>query len=358
MAFSLTALLIFLTGCQSLPSGGLPWEKPKAAAQAEEAVVEEEAPAEPEPIPEPQETAKPGQMYEWNGDGRNISRIVVSIDEQRMRFYDGQEQIGWTTVATGVTKHPTPTGEFEVLEKVKDKRSNVYGKILNSKGGVYKSGADSRTDKVPPGGKWLGARMPNFQRLTYDGIGFHAGPIPRPGHRASHGCIRMPKKMSETLYRHTGVGTKVSIIGTGPDYGNYAERVRKERELQRLAAEEKMRMDAQRAAREAALKPPTPAAPAGVSAAASPSAPPAGVPATPPAAPSSVPVSALTPAPAAVPATPAAPAPPPASVVDDAATAPAPAAPSAPSVDEASMPTGSDSPSIPVRPLDPRLKSA
>ena len=68
--------------------------------------------------------------------------------------------------------------------------------------------------------------MPYYLRITYDGVGLHAGPIPRPGHPASHGCIRLPAKMAPVLFEHVGVGTKVSIVGNGPDYGNYAQKQR------------------------------------------------------------------------------------------------------------------------------------
>ena len=49
----------------------------------------------------------------------------------------------------------------------------------------------------------------------------HIGPIPKPGRRASHGCIRLPSKMAPILFEHTAVGTPVTITGNGPDYQTY-----------------------------------------------------------------------------------------------------------------------------------------
>lgn len=214
------------------PQGGDP--SPQVAEQAA-----------PEPIPSPQEKAKSGKLYEWNGDGRRVSRIVVNTDEQKARFYDGDEQIGWTTVASGVSKFPTPTGHFEVVEKVANKRSNLYGKIYGAGGKVVRSDAKAGRDPIPAGARFEGAKMPYFLRLTNDGIGLHAGPIPRPGRPASHGCIRMPSKLAPVLFEHVDLGVKVSIVGSGPDYGNYVQKQRA------IAAREKERREA--AARQQAV---------------------------------------------------------------------------------------------------------
>lgn len=216
-------LIVALTGCVEMNRflarpEAKPASDPAAEQQAAEAAL-------PEPIPEPQETPKPGKLYEWTGDGRTITRIVVNTDEQKARFYAGDEQVGWTTVASGLSKYPTPTGHFEVMEKVAKKRSNLYGKIVSKGGKVVRSNATDK-DRVPAGARFEGASMPYFMRLTYDGIGLHAGPIPRPGSPASHGCIRMPKKLAPVVFKHVDVGTRVSIVGTGPSYGNYAQKQR------------------------------------------------------------------------------------------------------------------------------------
>ncbi len=190
--------------------------------------------------PPPQEAAAPRKLYEWHGDGRKITRIVVDTNEQRAVFYDGNEVIGWSTVATGLANHPTPTGEFEVIEKVVDKYSNLYGRIYNRAGRLVNSSARQGRDPIPAGGRFAGSPMPHWMRMTHDGIGIHAGPIPRPGSPASHGCIRLPNKMAETVYQHTPMRTQVTVVGNGPDYGNYAERLRQQRDeriRQRQAAQ-------------------------------------------------------------------------------------------------------------------------
>lgn len=248
LVIGLTApLLLGLSACTEV-NRFLARAESKPAEDAERAsqVAEQTA---PEPIPEPQEKRKSGKLYEWEGSGRRVSRIVVNTDEQKARFYDGQEQIGWTTVASGISKFPTPTGHFEVIEKVENKRSNLYGKIYTTGGKVVRSDAKAGRDPVPAGARFEGAKMPYFLRLTNDGIGLHAGPIPRPGRPASHGCIRMPGKLAPVLFAHVDLGTKVSIVGSGPNYGNYVQKQRAQAAA--LAARASERREA--AAREQAV---------------------------------------------------------------------------------------------------------
>ena len=235
-------LVLGLSGCIEVNRF---FARPEAQPTPEQAEQSPQVAEEPEPIPKAQEKPKPGRLYEWSGDGRRVSRIVVNTDEQKARFYDGDEQIGWTTVASGIKKFPTPSGHFEVMEKVQNKRSNLYGRIYSSGGKVVRRDAKMGRDPVPAGARFEGASMPYFMRLTNDGIGLHAGPIPRPGRPASHGCIRMPKKFASVAYQHVDVGTKVSIVGSGPSYGNYVQKQRA------LAARERARQEA--AARERAV---------------------------------------------------------------------------------------------------------
>lgn len=114
-------------------------------------------------------------------------------------------------VATGQSKFPTPTGNYRVLEKIEDgKRSNTYGKIYDAEGTVVKSNADSRIDPIPEGGKYVGASMPYWMRITWDGVGMHKGSVPR--YPVSHGCIRTYKKAVLTVFNKVQIGTRVTIV--------------------------------------------------------------------------------------------------------------------------------------------------
>lgn len=213
-------------GCVHLPSfaeelladakGGDEEEQGQVQAAVETAPPPPVLPMEVQEPPPPK-----SKRWEWLGDKRQITHIWVDTETQKARFYDGPEQVGWSYVASGVKKFPTPTGKFAVIGKEKTKESNLYGKIYDGAGKVVVSDAKRGRHQIPTGGRFAGAKMPYFLRLTYDGVGLHAGPIPRPGHPASHGCIRLPAPLAERLFTQVNLGTQVTITGSGPDYGDY-----------------------------------------------------------------------------------------------------------------------------------------
>lgn len=163
------------------------------------------------------EAVKPGQhpdrlLFEWRGDGvAGPVSVTISLSEQKAHIFRGGKEVGWTYVATGTASHPSPRGRFSVLEKIADKHSNKYGVIVDASGDIVNSNATAGSSRIPPGGRFMGAPMPHWMRITSWGVGMHAGPIPDPGFPASHGCIRLPLEMAETLYGIVQVGTPVTI---------------------------------------------------------------------------------------------------------------------------------------------------
>jgi hypothetical protein len=156
-------------------------------------------------------------LYEWRGEsytGPLSVRIVLG--EQKAYIFRGGQEAGWTYLASGVSGHNTPTGRFTVMEKKAEKSSNLYGVLVNSAGNVVDWDAKAGRDRVPSGGRFVGAPMPYWMRLTSSGIGMHAGPIPQPGQPASHGCIRLPEEMAAKLFEVVEVGTPVTISGVAP----------------------------------------------------------------------------------------------------------------------------------------------
>ncbi len=137
------------------------------------------------------------------------SSVIVDIGLQRAFLMNSGQVAMDYPISTGQTKYPTPTGSFRITEKIVDKRSNLYGKILDAEGNVVNSNADSRKDEIPEGGKFEGALMAHWMRLTNDGIGMHKGRVPR--YPASHGCIRTPGTVVPTVFEKTRIGTPVSI---------------------------------------------------------------------------------------------------------------------------------------------------
>lgn len=106
---------------------------------------------------------------------------IVSIKTQKVTVYDADGWILRAPVSTGTRRRETPAGVFAILEKKKHHRSNLYDD----------------------------ARMPNMQRLTWNGIAMHGGPL--PGYPASHGCIRLPYRFAGKLFDKTRLGMRVIV---------------------------------------------------------------------------------------------------------------------------------------------------
>ncbi len=174
----------------------------------------------PKPPP-PVATKVERPLYEWDekkaAQMKGKPSIVIDLTTQKAHYYRDGKEVGWTTVATGTYKHPTPTGNFRVMEKTVDKVSNLYGKMLDIDGKVVESDAKMGETPIPEGGRFEGAKMQYFMRFTPDGVGMHIGPIPRPGYRASHGCVRTPRVMAVRYFEITPIGTPVTIMESPRD---------------------------------------------------------------------------------------------------------------------------------------------
>ena len=106
---------------------------------------------------------------------------IVSIKSQQVTFYDSEGWILRAPVSTGISGRETPAGVFALIEKDKDHHSSLYDD----------------------------AWMPNMQRITWNGVALHGGPL--PGYAASHGCVRMPFGFAEKLFDKTHIGMRVII---------------------------------------------------------------------------------------------------------------------------------------------------
>ena len=106
---------------------------------------------------------------------------IVSLKSQQVTFYDAEGWILRAPVSTGVKERETPAGVFAIVEKDKDHRSTMYDD----------------------------AWMPNMQRITWNGLALHGGPL--PGYAASHGCVRMPYGFAGKLFDKTRIGMRVIV---------------------------------------------------------------------------------------------------------------------------------------------------
>lgn len=152
-------------------------------------------------------------LYVWHGSGQlGPVRVTIDLSEQKAYIFKNSQNVAWTYVATGRSGFNTPTGTFRISEKVVDKRSNRYGTIVDANGNTVRSNATAGLHRIPPGGRFIGAKMPYWMRLTGNGVGMHAGRIPNPGSPASHGCVRLPYDMAAKIYAVAPTGTPVTIV--------------------------------------------------------------------------------------------------------------------------------------------------
>ncbi len=147
---------------------------------------------------------------------------IVSLKAQKVTFYDADGWIYRAPVSSGITDRETPAGVFAVLEKDKDHHSTLYDD----------------------------AWMPNMQRLTWNGIALHGGPL--PGYAASHGCVRMPYGFAEKLFDKTRIGMRVIIAPNDPEPVDISHPVLFQPNADAIAAASGRAETASRAAAEAA----------------------------------------------------------------------------------------------------------
>lgn len=137
------------------------------------------------------------------------SHIKISLRTQRGFLMNGDEVVIDYPICSGIKSRPTPTGTFYILEKIVDKSSNRYGKILDANGEIVNGDADATLDPIPEGGSFVGAQMRYWMRLTNDGVGHHIGPVRR--YPASHACVRGPSGTIPLVYSKVKPGTRVDI---------------------------------------------------------------------------------------------------------------------------------------------------
>jgi len=124
-----------------------------------------------------------------------IQRVVlVSIPDRKLAVMENGTVIATFPVAVGAAASPSPTGEFQIVNR-------VANPTYYRPGTVIPSGKNN-----PVGTRWVG--------LSQKGYGIHGTNAPRSvGHAASHGCIRLRNRDIEKLFTMVQVGDVVQIRG-------------------------------------------------------------------------------------------------------------------------------------------------
>jgi len=124
--------------------------------------------------------------------------VLISIPDRKLAVIDAGTVLATFPVAVGAEKSPSPTGEFQVVNRLSSPTYYHAGKVIPA-------GKDN-----PLGTRWIG--------LSLKGYGLHGTNAPRSvGHAASHGCIRLRNRDAEKLFAMLQVGDVVEIRGERDD---------------------------------------------------------------------------------------------------------------------------------------------
>jgi lipoprotein-anchoring transpeptidase ErfK/SrfK len=126
---------------------------------------------------------------------QRVRRVVlVSTADRRLAVLEDGNVLAYFPVAVGAAVSPSPTGEFEIANRVADPAYYHDGVVM------------AASEHSPVGTRWIG--------LNLKGYGIHGTNAPESiGQPASHGCIRLKNRDVERLYAMLHVGDVVDIRG-------------------------------------------------------------------------------------------------------------------------------------------------
>lgn len=129
---------------------------------------------------------------------RTETRLLLNLKKRRVFVYQGQKIIASYPVAIGRRGWETPTGQFRVIQMV---REPVWEHPFS--GQLVPSGKNN-----PLGARWIG-----FWTDGANFIGFHGTPQENLiGQAVSHGCVRMRDRDIKALFEKVKIGTSVIVI--------------------------------------------------------------------------------------------------------------------------------------------------
>lgn len=126
------------------------------------------------------------------------TKLVLNLKERRVYAYNEDKVLMSYPVAIGKKGWETPTGNFKVIQMIKDP---VWQNPWNGK--IVPSGP-----KGPIGERWIG-----FWSDGKNTIGFHGTPTVKSlGTAASHGCVRMRNEDVKVLFEVVTPGLPVVVV--------------------------------------------------------------------------------------------------------------------------------------------------
>ena len=120
-------------------------------------------------------------------------KLVISLADHKLAVVEDGRAVKVYSIAVGKPSTPSPTGTFEIIERVAN--PTWYGPHQ-----VVAPGPGN-----PLGTRWMG--------LSFKGYGIHGTNAPRSiGKSASHGCIRMRTQDVEELFELVHIGEQVELL--------------------------------------------------------------------------------------------------------------------------------------------------
>jgi lipoprotein-anchoring transpeptidase ErfK/SrfK len=135
-----------------------------------------------------------GQVNEIAQAARSPRHIVVSIPDRKLVVMQDGAVVRMFPVAVGASVSPSPTGTFEIVNRLSDPTYYHSGVVIGP-------GRDN-----PLGPRWVG--------LSKKGFGIHGTNLPGSiGKAASHGCIRLQNRDIVQFFALVKIGDIVEIHG-------------------------------------------------------------------------------------------------------------------------------------------------
>lgn len=142
--------------------------------------------------------AKPSVAATSQPPVANVVSLVIKLKQKQVYVYQGDKVLKRYPVAIGKKGWETPTGEWQVMEKIRNPAWTSF-----KTGEVFPAGVEN-----PLGSRWIG-----FWTDGRDVIGFHGtANVKSIGTAASHGCVRMRNRDVKALFRLVKVGTTVKVV--------------------------------------------------------------------------------------------------------------------------------------------------
>ena len=121
-------------------------------------------------------------------------QIIVSVPDRKLAVLENGVVLRTFAVAVGAAVSPSPTGEFEIVNRLTEPTYYHAGVVIPAGPGN------------PLGPRWVGLSKP--------GYGIHGTNAPGSvGKAASHGCIRLRNRDIVQLFAMVRVGDTVEIRG-------------------------------------------------------------------------------------------------------------------------------------------------